>query len=131
MQIFNKFFCHPQKHFRPIPQIFQRYRVPLKFIWCHQFCLELLSKSGNPDSLPPKEAIFGVVLKQNKFSWPIGRLSLLWYVIHVVISMVNSKIQDESRTATDLSLFTNSCTKSNCQPHFEWRWRKRIGILLF
>ena len=33
---------------------------PLELTWCHQFGQQLLPKSGNPDSLPPQQAIFWV-----------------------------------------------------------------------
>ena len=36
--------------------------------------MRLLPKLGNPDSCPPKQAIFGVLFGLNQFSWPNDQL---------------------------------------------------------
>ena len=35
--------------------------VPLELTWCQYFGIQFVQKSGNPESLPPKQALFGAM----------------------------------------------------------------------
>ena len=83
MQIFTDSIFQPANKIRSKLYTPNFSGLPLELTWCHQFGQQLLPKSGNPDSLPPQQAIFDlrlILAKLSTFAYIMSyKLGKLWH----------------------------------------------------